>query len=107
MEQAQNSDSETHVEMLNWTSGTDLNKKSLCCIFLGHPVLRVGGDDFTDDDDAIQWQCYLLGLCAKQRIKALREIKGKTNEKRGYYMYYKETKPTLLPKKFYIKADSE
>ena len=25
--------SETHVEMLNWTSRTDLNKKSICCIF--------------------------------------------------------------------------
>ena len=35
------SDSETHVEMLNWTSGTDLNEKSLCCIFFGTPCMKL------------------------------------------------------------------
>ena len=40
MERAQNSDSETHVEMLDWTFGSDLSGKALCCIFLGHPVAR-------------------------------------------------------------------
>ena len=38
MERAQNSDSETHVENLNQTSRTDLSRKSLSYIFLGHPV---------------------------------------------------------------------
>ena len=38
MERARNSDSRTHVKKLNWTSRTDLSGKSLCCIFLGHPV---------------------------------------------------------------------
>ena len=41
MERALNSDSETHVKMLNWTSGTDLNKKSLCCIFFGTPCMKM------------------------------------------------------------------
>ena len=26
-------------KMLNWTSGTDVSRKALCCIFLGHPAL--------------------------------------------------------------------
>ena len=33
MERAQNSDSETHVEKLNWTPRTDLSRKSLSYIF--------------------------------------------------------------------------
>ena len=37
MERAQNSDSETHVEMLDWTFGSDLSGKALCCIFFGTP----------------------------------------------------------------------
>ena len=37
MERARNSDSETHVKKYNWTSGTDLSKKSLWDIFFGAP----------------------------------------------------------------------
>ena len=38
MNQARNSDSKTHVEKSNPTSGTDLSSKTLRNIFLGHPV---------------------------------------------------------------------
>ena len=41
MERAQNSDSETHVEMLDWTFGSDLSGKALCCIFFGTPCTSV------------------------------------------------------------------
>ena len=41
MERARNSDSETHVEMLNWTSRTALSGKLLCCIFFGTPCIFV------------------------------------------------------------------
>ena len=40
MERAWNSDSETHVEKLNWTSSTDLSRKSLSCIFFGTPCSK-------------------------------------------------------------------
>ena len=43
MKRAQNSDSETHVENLNQTSRTDLSRKSLSYIFLGHPVFLEKG----------------------------------------------------------------
>ena len=36
---ARNSDSETPVEKLNPTSTTDFSYKTLCIVFLGHPVL--------------------------------------------------------------------
>ena len=39
MERARNSDSETHVKKYNWTSGTDLSKKSLWDIFFGAPCM--------------------------------------------------------------------
>ena len=48
MERAQNSDSETHVEMLDWTFGSDLSGKALCCIFLGHPVFVLEIDLYFD-----------------------------------------------------------
>ena len=38
LERAQYSDSETPVEKLNPTSSTDFRYKTLCIIFLGHPV---------------------------------------------------------------------
>ena len=41
MERARNSDSITHMEMLNWTSRTDLSGKLLCCIFFGTPCIFV------------------------------------------------------------------
>ena len=39
MERAQNSDSKTHVENLNWTSRTHLSRKSLSYIFFGTPCI--------------------------------------------------------------------
>merc|ERR1711951_116646 len=48
MKQAQNSDSETHVENLNQTSRTDLSRKSLSYIFLGHPVVDMETHFLTD-----------------------------------------------------------
>ena len=39
MEWAWNSDSKTPMKKHNRTSGTDLSWKSLCCIFLKHPVV--------------------------------------------------------------------
>ena len=44
MERAQNSDSETHVEMLDWTFGSDLSGKALCCIFFGTPCILMDPD---------------------------------------------------------------
>ena len=41
MFQNQNSDSETHVEMLDWTFGSDLSGKALCCIFFGTPCRSI------------------------------------------------------------------
>ena len=41
MEQAQNSDSETHVEKLDWTSRTDLSRKSRSCIFSNFRALLI------------------------------------------------------------------
>ena len=38
MDRARNYDSETPVEKLNPTSTTDVSYKTLCIIFLGHPV---------------------------------------------------------------------
>ena len=54
MERARDSDSETHVKKYNWTSGTDLSKKSLWDIFFGAPcryiqvirdILHQGGQE--------------------------------------------------------------
>ena len=38
MDRARNSDSETPLKRSDWTSTTDFSCKTLCVIFLGHPV---------------------------------------------------------------------
>ena len=60
MERARNSDSKTHVKKYNRTSGTDLSKKSLWDIFLGHPVLRAYRPGLTAVDPIYQKTLSLL-----------------------------------------------
>ena len=47
--------------MLNWTSGTDLNKKSLCCIFFGTPCkhwwLRIQAANTGSESLQSLWVC--------------------------------------------------
>ena len=54
MERARNSDSETHVKRLNWTSRTDLSGKLLCCIFFGTPCRSCV--NFRDVIQPWEWQ---------------------------------------------------
>ena len=74
MERARNSDSETHVKKYNWTSGTDLSKKTLWDIFFGAPCTYMYSHVAMQMQQLIQGARCVYSRSGRRRSKSLTQL---------------------------------